>query len=337
MKTNFLTASVYPLLVCLALAGCGRKLNPSASSDGASQTAPPVKIRMSLDWYPQPEHGGFYQALVKGYFAESGLDVDLLPANPQDRTTRSVATGKAEFGMTASDEMITAQARHLPLVAVGATMQHDPQAIMVRADSPVKSFADLENRSVSVVTGAIWVKCIMQKFGLKNVKELPMSYAIANFVADPNYIQQCFVTSEPFFVRKKGIEVRTIPLRETGFDNYRVFFGNRDFIAKNPDVTRKFVAACVRGWTTYLVDPTAANAEIAKRNPEMNPEREMFSWQALKDGHYVEGFPDQGEGIGQFKLERWKQLRDIMRQVGVLETDVDPQSAFTTEFLPKAP
>ncbi len=310
-------------------AGCG----PKPSAPGAKPGL--TKIRFATDWYPQPEHGGYYNAWVRGYYTDAGLDVDLMPGNPHDSAERRVATGSAELGMSDSAGMMIAYERGLPLIGVGATLQHDPQGIMVHVDSPVKTFADLEGHSVSVSGGVAWFRYILMKYHLKNVPELPMTFTIANFLHDPNYIQQIFVTSEPYFVHKEGQECRVLPIRDSGYENYRVMMTSRDFLAKNPEAVRKFVAASLRGWTDYLADPSLADAEILKRNPEMKPELMQFSWQALKDGHYIEGFADQGEGIGQFKLERWQKQYGILKQVGVLTTDFDPKVAFTSEYLPK--
>ncbi len=294
----------------------------------------PVKIRFLTDWYPQAEHGGFYQALIKGYFTQAGLDVDILPGGSNDTATRRVAQGDVQFGMASADELLVSGERGLPLLAVGATMQHDPQAVMVRAESPVKTFADLEGKTVAVKPATNWFLYVVKKFGLRNVGEMPLTYNVSNFLRDPNYIQQVFVTSEPYFARKQGVEPRLMLVRDTGFDCYRVFFGNRDFVAKNPDVTRRFVAACVRGWSEYLQDPAAANAEILKRNPAMTPDLAAYSWQAMRDGHYIEGFADRGEAVGRFQVERWRELDRILREVGVLTKHNDPQAVFTTEYLP---
>ena len=33
--------------------------------------------------FPEAEHGGFYAALVRGYYREAGLDVRILPGGPE--------------------------------------------------------------------------------------------------------------------------------------------------------------------------------------------------------------------------------------------------------------
>ena len=272
---------------------------------------------------------------MRGYYAAAGLDVEILPGNPRDTAERRVATGNAQLGMAASDATLISHEHGLPIVAIAATMQHDPQGVMVHADSPVKTFTDLSGRRISVATGIPWFRYIVLKYNLQNVQEIPLTYTVANFLHDPAYIQQCFVTSEPYFTRKQGIEARVLPIRESGYDAYRVLMGSRDFITKNPEAARRFVEASLRGWREYAQDPSAANAEILKRNPEMTQELMQYSWQALKDGHYIEGFSEQGEAIGQMTAARWQAQYDALKQVGVLQTTFDPKEAYSLDFAPK--
>ena len=110
------------LTALLGSAGCGKKeAGPVAAAAG------PVKIRFQTDWFPQPEHRGYYQALAKGYYAAEGLDVEILPGGPNAQVMATVATGRAELGMTNGDDVIVAVARGVPIKMVGAEMQRDPQ------------------------------------------------------------------------------------------------------------------------------------------------------------------------------------------------------------------
>jgi NitT/TauT family transport system substrate-binding protein len=115
-----------------------------------------IPVSLQTDWYPQAEHGGFYNALVKGYCKEAGLDVTILPGGPSSSPTELLVTGGADFGMDSSDHVLVDDAERLDIVAVGATMQQDPQAAMVHAEDPASRFEDLEGRTVPAVPGAIW-------------------------------------------------------------------------------------------------------------------------------------------------------------------------------------
>ncbi|MBV8456767.1 MAG: ABC transporter substrate-binding protein, partial [Acetobacteraceae bacterium] len=192
--------AVLSALICAAC-GCSVKKPASGSL---------VSVKFLTDWYPQPEHGGFYNALVKGYYKDEGLDVTIVPGGPYVVGDQLIASGADEFGMASSDKVLQAVGNDEPLIAIGATMQHDPQGIMVHADSPVHAFADLEGHTIAVKPGSTWFSYLERRFNFHNLRTIPASFSVANFLQDPDYIQQVFVTSEPFYARKAGVQVRTL-------------------------------------------------------------------------------------------------------------------------------
>ena len=293
-----------------------------------------VPVRFQADWYPQPEHGGFFTALAKGYYKDEGLDVQILPGGPYVTGTTQVATGKVEFGMSSSDNVLESIANaDEPLLAIGTTMQNDPQGIMVHADSPVRTWADLEGHTVAVKPGSTWWEFIVSKYNLHNVREVPVTFSVANFVQDPNYIQQGFVTSEPYFAEKSGAKERMLMNRDAGYNPYRVFYTSREYARQHPDIVARFTRASIRGWKEYLVDPGPAHAMIQKLNPAMNPEWMNYSYNALKNGHFITGDPAGADRTGQFDPARWNALYAQLMELKVLKRRIDPATAYTTQFL----
>lgn len=318
-------ASCFAILAVLS--GCHGG-QPAASANGL------IPVRLQADWYPQPEQGGYYTALVKGYYKAEGLDVSILPLGQYTAGVQVVASGGAEFGLGSSDQILEAVSNGLPVIAVGATMQHDPQAVMVHQSSAIHSFADLEGHTVAAQPGATWFQFIVSKYHLKNVRETPATHSVANFLADPNYIQQIFVTSEPFFVKQAGTPYRTLLISNAGYDPYRVFFTRSDYVQQHPDIVRKFVRATIQGWKEYLRDPGPANALILKLNPAQNPAQMQFTLDALKDGNFITGPDKSGAQIGTMVPERWAATNQQLTQLGVIRNPIDPTEAYTLKFLP---
>jgi NitT/TauT family transport system substrate-binding protein len=293
-----------------------------------------TKIVFQADWYPQPEHGGFYTALAKGFYKDEGLDVTILPGGPYITVEKQVSSGSAQFGMGSSDKVLESNAQGQSLVAVAATMQHDPQGIMVRKDSSIHTFSDLNGHSVAIKVGeSTWFEFIVKRFQLNNIKVVPAMMNVANFVADPQYIQQAFATSEPYFAHQAGIETRVLLVSDAGYSPYRVMYTTRDFVQQHPDVVAKFVRASLKGWKDYLNDPGPANAMIAKLNPALNPEWMQFTWQQLRDGHFITGDDASGAQIGQMDPKRWTTMYEQLVDLKVIEKPFDPAAAYTLQFL----
>jgi NitT/TauT family transport system substrate-binding protein len=308
------------------MTSCNRTSSPAA--------APGLtKVTLQADWYPQPEHGGFYTALVKGYYQGEGLDVTIQPGSQYLIPDQQVAVGAAQFGMGSSDRTLESVADGHPLVAVAATMQNDPQGIMVRKDSPVRSFNDLHGHTIAVKPGSTWFQYLAKRFELTDVHEIPATMSVANFVADPQYIQQAFATSEPFFAHKAGIETRVLLTSGAGYNPYRVMFTTRDFLRQHPQTVAKFVRASLRGWREYLLDPAAAHGAIAKLNPALSADWMQFSWETLRDGRFVAGGDLGGRQLGQMESARWTTMYNQLLELKVIDKPFDAASAYTLEFL----
>jgi NitT/TauT family transport system substrate-binding protein len=311
-------------LLCLVLAvvpaGCRRQ----SAENGL------IPVTLQTDWYPQPEHGGFYDALIKGYYRQEGLEVTILPGGPYSSVEQQVATGAAQFGMGSSDRILEVDSQGEHLVAVGATMQSDPQGIMVHADSPVHTFADLEGHTIAVKPGSTWFEYLRKRYNYTNLHEIPATYSVANFLEDPNYIQQIFVTSEPFFVRRAGVKERTLLISDTGYSPYRVFFTSSAYLQKHPEVVAKFVRASLRGWRDYMQDPSPVDAQLMKLNPAQQPDEMKFTWQALKSGHFVDG--GNPARLGEMDPARWTQMYDQLAGLGLVQHPIQPSSAYTLRF-----
>jgi NitT/TauT family transport system substrate-binding protein len=212
-------------------------------------------------------------------------------------------------------------------------MQSDPQGIMVRKDSPIHTFSDLHGHSVAVKPGSTWFQYLVKRYNLTDVKEIPATMSVANFVADPSYIQQSFATSEPFFAQKAGIATRVLLTRDAGYNPYRVMFTTRDFLRQHPDTVAKFVRASIKGWRDYLNDPTPAHQVIAKLNPALSPEWMTFSWQGLREGHFVAGDDPTGAQLGQMTAARWTTMYNQLLDLKVIDKPFDPTTAYTLQFL----
>src|SRR5579862_6697052 len=94
-----------------------------------------AKIRLALDWKPEPEFGGFYAAP----FEKHGLDVEILPGGAGTPTVQMVGAGSAEFGIVSADEIILARAQGNNVVGLFAVFQNCPQGIMVHASRKLTS------------------------------------------------------------------------------------------------------------------------------------------------------------------------------------------------------
>jgi len=324
-------------VLAILASSCARQDTPKTGVTASfPQAAPALRnVVLQSDWFPQAEHGGYYHALVNGYYAEAGLAVDIWPGGPGAGIKLKVARGDADFGLNRSDDISVSASRGLPLTMVAAGLQHDPLALMVHASSPVRTFADLQGRVVVGNVGLAYFSYLESKYGLQFEKR-QNTYGLGEFLANPKIIQQCVVTSEPFFAQQHGRAVRTLLLADAGYDSYHVIFCRRELIRSSPETVRAFVAASIRGWRDYLEgDAAAVHAEILKRNPQMTLELLAFSRGELINRRLVRGDPERGERIGDLSRTRIERELQTLLELKILDRPVAFDEVATTEFLPK--
>lgn len=312
------------------LTGCGR--NEAAVPAAAALR----KVILQADWFPQAEHGGFYQALAKGFYREAGLEVHIIPGGPGAAIKLKVAKGEAEFGMMRSDDAAMAVTNGLPLVIVAATMQHDAEALLVHADDPVRGFSDLNGRTIMAPISMVWIPFIQKKYGVK-FDLIPTTYGLGAFLGDRNFIQSCYLTSEPYYAAQRGVAVRTLPLTDAGYDVYQSIVCRRRLTREEPELIRAFIAASIKGWQDYLEgDPTPAHRLILARNGNMTQGQLDYSRRALIEHSLVGGQTARGERIGRIDLQRLQAEIELLREFKVLDKPLRAEAVATTEFLPQA-
>ncbi len=139
--TKKFIAIILMLFTILSLTACSdnEKLpadnNNSSSKDSSKEETKKEKIRIVLDWTPNTNHTGLYVAQDKGYFAEVGLEVEIMQP-PEGSTTALVGAGGAEFGISFQDTIAPTYASNnpMPITAVATIIQHNTSGIISLKD-----------------------------------------------------------------------------------------------------------------------------------------------------------------------------------------------------------
>lgn len=292
---------------------------------------------MQLDWVAEPEHGGFYQALARGYFRDAGLDVTLTPGGPNGFVLPKVATGQADLGQSDSTNVLLAIKQGLPLIQVGAVFQNDPSVLMLHAENPVNRFEDLDGKTLMARPEWAFLPYLKQKYHI-DFKIVPQNFAIGNFIADPNFIQQGFYIAEPYHIVKGGGKYpKFLHAEDAGFDAYTVVVANRPWASAHKAQLRAFMAAYIHGWEDYLEgDPGPAHALMKQANPDNTDDFLAFSRKMIIEGRLVTGRRVSSDAdVGRITRERLaNQLRQL-EDLGILSGDrLTVDQVMTTDYLP---
>jgi NitT/TauT family transport system substrate-binding protein len=315
----------------LAWSGCSRHAPDAAAGAGL------FKINVQLDWVAEPEHGGFYQALAKGYFKEAGLDVNVIQGGANGFVLQKVATDQADIGQSDSTNTILATNQGLPVVQIGAVFQNDPSVLMLHADNPVSRFEDLNGKTIMARLEWAFLPYLKNKYHI-DFKIIPQNFAVGNFIADRNFIQQGFYTAEPYFIVKGGAKYpKFLYAWDAGFDAYTCIFANRPWADRNREKVRAFMAAYIRGWKDYIEgDPAPAHALMKQLNPNVTDGFLEFSHKMIVQEKLVIGRNATDDSqVGRISRERFAIQIGQLEELGIIpKGKLTVDQVMTTEFLP---
>ncbi|WP_373236098.1 ABC transporter substrate-binding protein [Cohaesibacter celericrescens] len=135
-----------------------------------------TKLSIMLDWFINPDHGPIIVAQQRGYFKEAGLDVEIIaPADPSD-PPKMAAAGQVDLAVSYQPQLYLQHKEGLPVVRVGTLVNSPLYCVMVDADGPIKSLADLKGKRIG--------------FSVPGIEEALMHRMLRTNGVEPNQVEQ---------------------------------------------------------------------------------------------------------------------------------------------------
>jgi NitT/TauT family transport system substrate-binding protein len=288
---------------------------------------------LALNWKPEPEFGGFYEADLGGHFKKAGLEIRVLPGGAGQPVTQMVAAKKVEYGIAAADEVILARNQGAKVVALFAVYQEDPQGFMVHEDRGIRSLKDLFKTpgKVALQKGLPYTLWLEKLYAPVVPTLVPYTGGIISFLKDREYSQQCFITSEPIAARREGRKPKTFLISESGFNPYlAVVIAHEDRVSAEAARVRSFIAATREGWKAYLSSPQKTNAAMQKLNPSMD--LATFEEAARIQKPFIETPETRKKRLGIMTVSRWERLYGQLRELGLVKPGMKVSEFFRDEF-----
>lgn len=292
------------------------------------------QVVLLTSWYAQAEHGGFYQALAEGLYEKEGLEVTIRMGGPQVNGMQLLVSRQADFIVNYDLQILKSVEQGLPVVAVAAPFQGDPQGLMTHAD--VSGLDGLNNKQVLVSTSGqqTWWPWLKGKYQLQDSQARPYTFNLQPFLAGADTTQQAYASSELFQAIKAGQQPNFFLFADAGYPPYGSTVATRqDLIDQHPQRVAAFVRASLEGWKRYLDNPAAGNALIKRDNPNMSDELLAWGVSTLKQHQLLTRGDAALHGIGTMSDARWQATRDFMVEAGLLGAGAPWQKAYTTRFV----
>jgi ABC-type nitrate/sulfonate/bicarbonate transport system substrate-binding protein len=313
-------------------------VSPAGSAGSAKPPADTQKVTLILDWFPNTNHSGLYLARAKGWYAERGVEVDIQTSADPSASMKLVGANKAELGISYQPAVEIARAQDVPVVAVGALLQHNTAAYAAKAGKNIARPKDFEGKRFGTSglaqiepTVRTVMKCDNADFAKVEMVNVGQRLS-PSLLADQVDIVPMLPAWEGVELELKGNQLRFVSQRDFCVpDVYTiVFIAGEQTLAERPEAVRRFMAATAQGYEHAARNPAEAAEALLKAAPELDAQLVRKS-QEILSGQYLSEAPRWGV----MTLAQWKTHADWMWENRLIARPIDAATAFTNDFLPK--
>jgi len=325
---------VVTLLGCMLLAACGEKkdvLTPSAASK--------QNVNVMLDWFPNADHVGLYQALAQGDFSQAGLDVHVqVPTDPAS-PLELLAAGKVDFAISYEPEVLLARDQGAPLVSVAALVQEPLTSIVSVGSEHIKTVAQLRGKRVGdagIAYQHAYLTTILQRAGvpLQSVKEINVGANLvpAMLSGRVDATLGAYWNYEAIQLRELHKNPNVIRMNTVGVPTYDelVLVVRTQMLDDHMDTVRRFAQALARGYESVRRDPAAAVANLVRANPSLQRKLQLASVQATLPAFFPS---NASHPWGYQNSSQWSSYGEWMLSHHLISTPTAYVDASTNEVL----
>ncbi len=325
--------SLMGLIAAGLLSACAGE---SAPTQEPAAPAELQKIKLAVGYIPDVQFAPLYVAQKKGFYAEEGLEVEIVHGLKENDLIALTAQGEIQLAIASGDQVILARAQGIPITYVMTWYRRYPVAVMAPADRGINKPDDLVGKKVGLpgffganfigwkalayATGLDESKVTLQEIGFTQAETVQQGLVDAAVV---------YIANEPNQLRRQGIAVNVIPVSDyIDLVSNGLVVGDK-LLAENPDLVQRVVRATRRGIETTIASPDEAFAVVRQVIPEMTDDVAPTQRQVLATS--IELW--QSDRLGFSEPQAWQDSVDFMSQTGLLEKPVEVESLYTNRFV----
>ena len=332
-RRNFL-AGTGAAAAALALGACGNAADSGAADDGKK-----TKLTFCLDYPPNTNHTGIYVAQAQGYFADEGLEVEIV--QPADDTAEAmIGSGKAQVGVSYQDYIANAldSDSPMPIQAIAAVIQHNTSGIMSRkADGITRPKAMMGHKYATwdMPVEQATIKHIVEKDGGDFSKLDLVPYNVDDEVSglkadmfDDVWVYEGWAVQNAV-VQDFDYNYFSFISIDKVFDYYTpVLAANSEYAQKNPEVIKAFLRAAKRGYEYAISNHADAAQILLDAVPELDEKL------VKQSAEYLAGeYQSDASSWGIIEKDRWSAYYKWLNDNKLVEHELDVNAGWTMDYL----
>jgi putative hydroxymethylpyrimidine transport system substrate-binding protein len=300
------------VLACLGLAACGEKKETLSAPAAGGQP-----LSLMLDYLPNADHVGLYQALADGSFRRAGLDVRVrIPSNPAD-PLKLLAAGKIDAAISYEPEVLLARSHGEPLVSVAAIVQRPLTSIISLGKEHITRPDQLRGKTVGtagIAYQTAYLSTILDHAGVRrsSVREVNVGFNLVPSMLSGRVDATLggYWNYEAIQLAQAGRHPHVIHMEQVGLPSYDelVVVVRKSEIIERTSLIRRFVQALGRGYEAVRADPAAGVRHLLRANPSLDPKLQRASVAAV----LPDFFPPPGKPWGWQNQTDWNAFGNWM-------------------------
>jgi len=293
------------------------------------------KTSIQLMWLDQFEFAGFYMAKEKGFYENSGLDVELKKFSVETEVTKEVIEKRADFG-TSSSSLLVDISENKDVLLLGSIFQSSPLILLALKDSNINYIQDIKNKKVMLTKeqqkfATLQSMLISKGITLNDVQVLDHSFNIDDLINKKTDLMLSYTTNEPFLLKEKGYESQIFHPKDYGFDFYEeLIFTTKEFAQNNPKLVKDFYKATIMGWE-YAFNNIDETAKLIHK--KYNPQNKSLESLIFEANEMKKLAFDKNGKIGTITQERINLIINTYRVMGLIKENLNSEDFIYTKHL----
>ena len=329
----------------LALAACGgddeATDDPSGEAGGGTGTGELTPVSLQLQWFAQAQFAGYYAALEEGFYAEEGLDLEIIEGAVDIVPQQVVATGGADFGIAWVPKALVSNTEDAGLVNVGQVYQRSGTLMVSWADEGITEPADWQGRTVGnggfgneyELTAAIEqagvtdVELVAQNFDMEGLLSRDLDAAEAMIYNE--YAQLLEAVDPETGELYQPEDFTVIDFNDVGTAMLQdSLWVTEDYAATEGETIEAFLRGTAKGWVFCRDEPDACLEHVLAAGPTLGESHQ--AWQLNEVNALIWPSP---AGIGVMDPDAWAQTVEVATtQIPELEGTEIEDSVYDSSF-----
>jgi NitT/TauT family transport system substrate-binding protein len=314
-------------------------LGAAVSSEVGAQARTPTTLL--LNFYTYGEHAAFAYGVVKGIYAEEGIDLTLKEGAGSGATVNAIIGDSARFGYADAGTMARAVTKDAPLKMITNNVQTSPFSIIFFADKGYKTPKDLVGKKVSFTAGdslhQAWPALLkvngIDRSQIQEVLLAPQAKQTAVMTGSVDAMGGYYTTQAGAIERETKKKTAYLRYADFGVNPMtQGVFINTKYLGDKA-LNCKMVKATTRAWLAAGKDPDGAIDALHQLFPNTNKGAKDLTRQQWVDSYdLLHSKHTKGKAAGWMAKDDWDDLIKLLAEYGGMEKPRPAGDYHTNEF-----